>query len=44
MPYQSLKQERYFNANKSKLEAKGVNVNEWNAASKGKNLPEHIKK
>lgn len=36
MPYKSLKQERYFNANKAKLEAKGVNVDEWNAASKGK--------
>lgn len=28
----SLKQERYFNANKPKLEAQGVN--EWNSASK----------
>jgi hypothetical protein len=35
MPYKSLAQERYFNANKSKLEKQGVNVNEWNKASKG---------
>ena len=39
MPYKSLKQERYFNANKAKLEKQGVNVNEWNSASKGKSLP-----
>jgi hypothetical protein len=40
MPYRSLKQERFFNANRGKLEAQGVNVDEWNAASKGKSLPE----
>lgn len=39
MPYKSLKQERFFNANKAELEKKGVDVNEWNAASKGKKLP-----
>jgi hypothetical protein len=38
MPYKSLKQERYFNANRKKLEAQGVNVDEWNQASKGKKL------
>lgn len=43
MPYKSLAQERYFNANKGKLEAQGVNVNEWNAASKGKALPKTAK-
>lgn len=36
MPYKSLKQERYFNANRAKLEKQGINVDEWNAASKGK--------
>lgn len=41
MPYQSLKQERFFNANRSALEAKGVNVDEWNAASKGMKLPKY---
>ena len=39
MPYKSLKQERYFNANRGKLEAQGVDVDEWNQASKGKKLP-----
>ena len=39
MPYKSLAQERYFNANKAKLEKQGVNVNEWNSATKGKKLP-----
>jgi hypothetical protein len=39
MPYKSQAQERYFNANRGKLEAQGVNVDEWNAASKGDKLP-----
>ncbi len=44
MPYKSLAQERYFNANRGKLEAQGVNVDEWNQASKGKKLPKKAKK
>ena len=43
MPYRSVAQERYFNANKGKLEKQGVDVNEWNAASKGKKLPAKVK-
>lgn len=39
MPYKSLKQERFFNANREKLEKQGVNVDEWNKASKGLKLP-----
>ena len=39
MPYKSKAQERYFNANRDKLESEGVNVDEWNTASKGKKLP-----
>jgi len=39
MPYKSLAQERYFNANRSKMEAQGVDVDEWNSASKGLKLP-----
>lgn len=39
MPYKSMAQERYFNANRGKLERQGVDVAEWNAASKGKKLP-----
>lgn len=38
MPYRSLAQERYFNANRGKLESQGVNVDEWNSASKGMTL------
>ncbi len=43
MPYKSLAQERYFNANRSKLERQGVDVNEWNQASKGMSLPKRAK-
>jgi len=39
MPYKNLKQERFFHANKAKLESQGVNVSEWDKASKGKKLP-----
>lgn len=42
MPYKSLAQERYFNVNRKKLESQGVNVNEWNQATKGKKLPKKI--
>jgi hypothetical protein len=38
MPYKSLKQERYFNVNRKKLEKQGVDVDEWNKTSKGKKL------
>lgn len=44
MPYKSDAQRKFFNANKDKLEAQGVDVNEWNQASKGKDLPEHTSK
>ena len=40
MPYKSEAQERYFNANRDKLEKQGVDVDEWNQASKGMDLPE----
>ena len=43
MPYKSKAQEKYFNANKKKLEKQGVDVDEWNKASKGKKLPTRIK-
>jgi len=39
MPYKSQAQERYFNANRAKFERQGVNVDEWNSASKGMKLP-----
>lgn len=44
MPYKSRKQEIYFNIHKKQLEAKGVNVDEWNASSKGRKLPLKVKK
>lgn len=41
MPYKSQAQATYFNTHKKQLEAQGVDVEEWNAASKGKKLPKH---
>lgn len=43
MPYQSDAQRKYFNANRSKLEKQGVDVDEWNQSSKGAKLPEYSK-
>jgi len=40
LPYKSEAQRRYFNANRDKLEAEGVDVDEWNESSKGKKMPE----
>lgn len=40
MPYKSEAQRRYFNANRKKLEAEGVDVDHWNETSKGKDMPE----
>ena len=39
MPYKSDAQRAFFNANRKKLEAQGVDVDEWNASSRGKKLP-----
>lgn len=39
MPYKSQDQAAYFNIHKKELEKKGVDVAEWNAASKGMDLP-----
>lgn len=44
MPYKSKAQAAYFHANKKKLEAQGVNVDEWDKSSKGKKLPKRAKK
>ena len=44
MPFKSNLQRKFMNANKAKLEAQGVNVNEWNDASKGLKLPEKANK
>jgi starvation-inducible DNA-binding protein len=40
MPYVSEKQRKFFNVNRDKMEEQGVDVDEWNAKSKGKKLPE----
>lgn len=44
MPYKSEAQRKYFNANKKKLAKQGVNIAEWNKKSKGKKLPNKVKK
>jgi len=44
MPYKSKAQEKYFNANRKTLEKEGVDVDEWNNSTKGKKLPEKVKK
>jgi hypothetical protein len=44
VPYVSQKQRAYFNVNRAKLERQGVDVNEWNKASKGLKLPKRKKK
>ena len=44
MPYVSEAQRGFFNANKKELEAKGVDVNEWNKSSAGMSLPDHVSK
>jgi hypothetical protein len=45
MPYVSEAQRKFFNANRENLEKQGVDVDEWNEASKGQtNLPEHVAK
>jgi hypothetical protein len=44
MPYKSDAQRKYFHAHRAELERQGVDVDEWDRASKGKHLPEHSKK
>ena len=44
MPYKSQAQAAYFNIHKKELEKQGVDVNEWNSASKGKKLPKKVRK
>jgi hypothetical protein len=44
MPYKSEAQRKFFHANKTKLEKQGVNVKEWDKASKGKKLPKKVQK
>lgn len=37
--FKSEAQRGFFNANRKKMEDKGVSIDEWNKASKGKELP-----
>lgn len=43
MPYVSEAQRGYFHAHKAELESQGVDVGEWDRASKGKKLPKKKK-
>lgn len=43
MPFKSKAQAAYFNIHKKELEKQGVNVGEWNKASKGKKMPKRAK-
>lgn len=43
MPFVSKAQAAYFNIHRPKLEKQGVDVDEWNVASKGLKLPEKKK-
>lgn len=40
MPYQSRAQQGFFHANRRMLEQQGVDVEEWDQASKGRKLPQ----
>lgn len=44
MPFKSQAQEGYFHAHKDELEKMGVDVNEWDKATKGKKLPYKVPK
>lgn len=44
MPYKSDAQRKYFHANAAKLKKQGVNIKEWDQASKGKKLPKKKRK
>jgi len=44
MPYKSKAQRAYFHAHEKELRRQGVNVKEWDSASKGKKLPIHVPK
>ena len=43
MPYKSKAQAGYFHTHKAELARQGVNVDEWDAASRGKSLPKQAK-
>ena len=42
MPYRSRAQAGYFHTHRAELERQGVDVDEWDSATKGKKLPHHV--
>lgn len=44
MPFESQAQAGYFHTHKAELAKQGVNVDEWDAATKGKKLPKRKSK
>ena len=44
MPYKSKAQAAYFNIHRKELERQGVDVDEWNESTRGKKLPDKVKK
>ena len=44
MPFVSQAQAGYFHTHKAQLEKQGVDVDEWDRATKGKHLPERAPK
>ena len=43
MPYKSRAQAGYFHTHKAELARQGVDVAEWDAATRGKKLPAKVK-
>jgi hypothetical protein len=42
MPYKSKAQAAYFHIHKKELEKQGVDVGEWDNATRGKELPQKV--
>jgi hypothetical protein len=42
MPYKSQAQAGYFHTHKAELEKQGVDVDEWDRATKGQHLPKKV--
>lgn len=42
MPYKSLAQEGYFHTHEKELAKQGVDISEWDKATKGKHLPKRV--
>lgn len=42
MPFKSQAQAGFFHTHKAELEKQGINVSEWDAATKGKHLPKKL--